>query len=276
MIRLASGAVCAGMMCAGILCALLTTASPARATGVQIAVAPETLQVAAGDTFTVQLRVPVAGSAFNGYNATIDFDPAVLKFLPQNQAAQEGALLRDSCFSHNVFYTFSSAADSLAALEIMLGNGCATTGPGTLLKLRFTALAAAGLTHIRVRRVVFYNDGIYVLPVVHTDATVLIGAVLGVPAAPRTAPAARLWAEPNPSRGSVALWSDRALSGASELRICDVSGRLLRRLPAGSRSGALAQWDGCDDAGRMVAPGVYSAVVLDGPRRLRAQMVRVR
>ncbi len=272
MIRPAIGAVCAGF-----LCALLAAASTARATGVQIAIEPETLQVAPGDTFTVQLRVPVAGSAINGYSATIEFDPAALKFVPQNQAAQEGALLRDSCFSHNVYFTFSSEADSMMALEIMLGNGCATSGPGTLLKLRFTALAASGLTYIRVRRVVFYNDGIYVLPVAHNDARVLIGALLSAPPAPRAAPGPRFWADPNPSRGVVTFRSDVALRGSPEIVICDVGGRVVRRsrcLPG--TNGAIAQWDGHDDSGRSVAPGIYSAMVIDGLHRSRVPIVRLR
>ena len=57
------------------------TAGPAGA-GVRFAASPETLVVAPGATFTIQLRVPVAGSAFNGYDAVVEYDPAKLTFLP--------------------------------------------------------------------------------------------------------------------------------------------------------------------------------------------------
>lgn len=250
--------------------------SPARAAGVRAAFFPETLSVAPGDTFSVQVRIPAAGSAINGYAATIAFDPAVVHFLAQNQAAQEGPLLRDSCFTHNVYYSFSSAADSMSVLDIMLGNGCATVGPGTLLRLRFVAVGPVALTSIRFRRLVFYNDGLYVLPVAHSDATVLIGATLDVPRVSAPPAAMRFWAEPNPSRGACVLRTDRPVQVAREVVVCDVSGRTVRRLAAAALgSGIRAQWDGRDGSGRIVPPGVYAAFVQDGARRLRVSLIRL-
>ena len=44
------------------------------------------------------------------------------------------------------------------------------------------------------------------------------------------------------------------------LRIVDVSGRLVRTIVRGALRGAGAHrldWNGCDDAGRRAAPGVY-------------------
>jgi flagellar hook assembly protein FlgD len=47
--------------------------------------------------------------------------------------------------------------------------------------------------------------------------------------------------------------------GPVRLRIYDVEGRLLRTLIDGTRAQGTAEvwWDGRDDAGRAVAPGVY-------------------
>jgi hypothetical protein len=58
---------------------------------------------------------------------------------------------------------------------------------------------------------------------------------------------------PNPFRSSVALQIAPAAPGP--VRIVDASGRLVRSL---SRAASLV-WDGCDEAGRAVRPGVYFA-----------------
>jgi hypothetical protein len=78
------------------------------------------------------------------------------------------------------------------------------------------------------------------------------GPTLGVP---------RLVVRPNPSRGSLSLAADVPSSGVEGLEIVGVSGRVLRRLahpPVGStRVNAL--WDGLDDHGGPVPPGLYFA-----------------
>ena len=65
---------------------------------------------------------------------------------------------------------------------------------------------------------------------------------------------------PNPSRGDVRI--DFALPGHGDfsLVLLDPQGRVVRRLAKGSgpRSGTAA-WDGRDDAGTAVAPGIYFA-----------------
>jgi hypothetical protein len=64
---------------------------------------------------------------------------------------------------------------------------------------------------------------------------------------------------PNPSRGRVVLSLETFEGGPVHLQIVDAGGRLLRRAeladgPAGGRSWT---WDGTDDRGRALAPGVY-------------------
>jgi hypothetical protein len=65
--------------------------------------------------------------------------------------------------------------------------------------------------------------------------------------------------EPNPFHGATAVSFDMLHPGRVTLEIAGVSGRLVRTLvsetlPAGTHS---ATWDGCDDAGKRVGPGVY-------------------
>jgi flagellar hook assembly protein FlgD len=64
---------------------------------------------------------------------------------------------------------------------------------------------------------------------------------------------------PNPLASGAAIRYALPRPARVELRIYDVAGTLVRRLvdgvqPAGYRR---AYWNGCDDRGRRVAPGVY-------------------
>jgi hypothetical protein len=246
---------------AGLLLALaLCCTAPVHAAGVRVAVSPETLTVAPGDTFTVQLRVPVAGDPFNGYVAVMSFDPAAVRFLSQPQIAQEGPLLRDSCATHGTFYSFAAGGDSMTAAGSMLGNGCATVGPGTLLNLRFTALGSPGVTYIRLRSAVVYNDGNRVKPLVPSDATIAVGVTLAVPPGPAPRSAPRLRAVPNPSRGACWLRPEPGPAGAADITILDMAGRVVRQIPLDPAAPARSiSWDGRDAAGRMMPPGVYAA-----------------
>jgi hypothetical protein len=250
--------------CAAGTSLVLALCSPvlAHAVGVRVAVSPETLLVAPGDTFTVQLRVPVAGSPFNTYDAVLAFDPAVLRFIGRPQAEQEGPLLPSACPGHSTFYVFAAAGDSLDVLDSILGAGCVATGPGTLLNLRFTALGPTGVTHVRLRRVRFYDDGLYVTPVQPTDALIAVGITLGTPPPAPPAPQRRLVASPNPSRGACWFALPDGGGGASEVRILDTAGRLVRSVALDPRTpGRPVPWDGRDASGRRAPPGVYAAVL---------------
>jgi hypothetical protein len=88
-------------------------------------------------------------------------------------------------------------------------------------------------------------------------------------------------AYPNPSRGSdpvtVPVIVPSGGAGAAEAQIADAGRRIVRRislagLSAGSQS---LVWDGRNDAGRLVAPGVYTVWVIDGDRRTNVRVVRV-
>ncbi|MBM3317204.1 MAG: right-handed parallel beta-helix repeat-containing protein, partial [Candidatus Eisenbacteria bacterium] len=70
----------------------------------------------------------------------------------------------------------------------------------------------------------------------------------------------------NPGAGRVSLWLDLPGSGPATLTVLDVGGRIVRRLAGGDwLAGRHAlTWDGRDDAGRPVGPGLYF-LRLDGP-----------
>jgi hypothetical protein len=66
---------------------------------------------------------------------------------------------------------------------------------------------------------------------------------------------------PNPSRGTLRLALELPVSTVVEAGIYDLTGRRVRELPAGSMSAGrhTLSWDGHDDSGRLVAPGVFFA-----------------
>ncbi|MBM3319545.1 MAG: cadherin-like domain-containing protein, partial [Candidatus Eisenbacteria bacterium] len=68
---------------------------------------------------------------------------------------------------------------------------------------------------------------------------------------------------PNPARGSVTILYARPAGAPGALRVYDVAGRLVRSFPIGAPSGAV-EWDGTNDAGARVAPGVYFLRLLSG------------
>lgn len=79
-----------------------------------------------------------------------------------------------------------------------------------------------------------------------------------------------MYAYPNPCRGKIEISfggvSEYGSSGVSEMSIFDLSGRLVRELylvPGNSSLTANVQWDGRDDTGQRVTPGIYY-VISDG------------
>lgn len=256
--------------------ALAAFTATAAGAAVQFAVLPDTLTVTPGGTFTLELRVPVPGSAFNAYDAIVEYDPGVLTFLPAAPTSlQQGASMTGACGS--TFHLFTAAGDSLSISNSLLCAGLSLTGPDHLYTLRFRAPLAPGATHVRLRRAQFYSGGLFVNPAVTSDAFVTWGGTLGVvdpPDAARAAVAVRS----NPAGGEQWLDLSSPREGEQSLVIFDAAGRAVRHLaqgrhPAGSRA---VRWDGRDDAGRAVPPGVYLARYNAAGRSARASLVRLR
>jgi hypothetical protein len=80
---------------------------------------------------------------------------------------------------------------------------------------------------------------------------------------------------PNPFSTHTSIRLDLPNAGRTDVAICDVTGRVLRRLasaafPRGSHS---IDWDGSDNEGRPVASGVYFCRVETGRKVLTTKLV---
>src|SRR5262249_15079245 len=137
--------------------------------------------------------------------------------------------------------------------------------------LRFHASSTVQVTALSIRRVNFYNAGLFVTPVHATGCQVGIGVNLGVDdSAPRLLP---LLALPNPSFGAMEFRSSDEISVPVEIRIVDVLGRPI--WSAGPQTlGARGRltWDGRNLHGVPAAPGLYLAHIRRGGA---AQVLRV-
>ena len=236
------------------------SAAPAGAQGISVALTPAGQQVAPGATFTLDITVPNTGSSFNGFDAVIGYDPAALTLLPASPTSlQQGTLMTGAC--GNTFHRFREGASTDTIADVLLCGGISLTGPGQLYRLQFRASTTAQVTAVRFQPgLQFYNVGLYVNPVHSSDAMIGIGMPPPVGVAPgATVMPLGLRITPNPARSGAmfTLESDRA--GPQKVGVFDVQGRQVRMYEdsetvAGTRHLA---WDGLDDAGRAVAPGIY-------------------
>ena len=86
---------------------------------------------------------------------------------------------------------------------------------------------------------------------------------------------ARLSAFPNPARGQMELHFSLSRPVAASLEIHDLTGRRVRQLePASARAGSQTlSWDGRDDRGVALRPGLYLARFTSGGRTLNRRVV---
>lgn len=242
---------------------------------VTVAVSPETLTVAPGATFTLTLQVPAFGSAFNGYDAVVEYDPAKLEFLPTSPLTlQEGSSMRAACA--NTFFVFAAAGDSLNISHVLLCNGATLSGPAQLCVLKFRASNTPGATWVRLRSVQFYSEGLFVNPAITRDALVKWGVVLDAPPAEPPLDLG-LGVRNNPSRSDQWIDARSPVPGFQELVVFDAAGRAVRHLDSGHRSAGTRSvtWDGRDDAGRKLSPGIYRVRFEAAGRTAGAALVRL-
>ncbi|HUK62219.1 MAG TPA: FlgD immunoglobulin-like domain containing protein [Dongiaceae bacterium] len=264
-----------------VLTGWLALAVPARA-DVTVSLGTPPISVAPGAEFDLDLLVTAAGSAFNGFDAVVTYDPSVLTFMPATPVSnQQGCLMTGGCSGAcgSTYHTFAGGAtDSLNIVDVLLCDQISITGPGQLYRLHFKATSIPQTTHVRFRRAGFYNAGLIVTPVVTSDADIGIGMLAGVDDPVRPPAALALRTSPEPARGPVTLSITAAGSGAQIVEIHDVTGRLVRRLargwqPAGTR---LLTWDGRDDNGAPLASGVYLATARSAGGWARAHVTLLR
>ena len=247
--------------------AIACLAAPARA-AVTVAITPANGTVTPGTDFDLFVDVTAAGSEFNGFEMVVEFDPAALTPVPLAPTTlQQGCLMTGGCSAAcgNTFHQFAAAGDSLKVNNVLLCNMISLTGPGRLYTLRFHATSTPQATIVKFRRMRFYNAGLFVQPVNTTDAVVGIGVNVGVGDVPAGG-VALVRAEPNPSRGAVAFVAAGSLIEAASIEVLDLQGRLLRQLGSMPSSGQPLQWDGTDERGSRLPPGVYLARIHLGDR----------
>ena len=261
------------------LAALLAAALPAAA-GVQIAVQPAIKNVSPGAEFDMTLGVPLAGSGFNAFSATVTYDTTAITFMPVYPlSSQQGCLMTGGCSAAcgSTFHRFEAPHDSLVISNSLLCNQISITGPGTLYKLHFKAKNVTTTTLIRIQSASFLNAGLFVTPVTTSDAQVGIGITLdaGGPAAPAAGLSVR--AEPNPSRGRLAFAIESDRDGARGVEVYDLAGRLVRRLedPRSIAGPSRLAWDGTDESGARVRPGIYLVTVRAADRVARSRFAIV-
>ena len=98
----------------------------------------------------------------------------------------------------------------------------------------------------------------------------------GVP--PASSPGRQAWsAYPNPFTGTAGLVFSLGAPGGAAVEIFDVQGRSVRRLerPGLGAGEHVMVWDGRDEAGRVVRPGVYLARCRSGEAPCAVRLVRV-
>jgi len=265
-----------GVRGAGVGLALLLFAAPARAQGVHAALIPAEQSVSLNSDFTLEIDVTPAGSAFNGFNAVVEYDTTAISFVGYSPVSlQEGCLMTGACSAAcgSTFHRFTPDVDSLSIKDFLLCNQIALTGPGQIYKLKFHSGNVQQITNIRIRSAAFFNAGLFVTPVTTTDARVGIGVSLAV-GDPAIGAGLRLRAEPNPARSAVRFAIESDAPGEQSLEIHDVGGRLIRRIDAGWRASGASQaiWDGNDAFGRRVASGVYLVTLRSGERSVRVRV----
>lgn len=253
----------------------LAAGAPAARAGVTVALQPATQTVAPGSDFDLVIAVTQSGSAFNGFDAVIGFDPAALTLVQLTPLSlQEGSLMTSAC--SGTFHHFTRGSDRATIADVLLCDGQSVTGPGQIYRLRFHASNTPQSTTVRfLPGLRFYDAGLYVTPVTSSDATIGIGMVVGVGEPGPGSAGLRVSALPNPARSTTSLRIEADRAGAQEVRVLDSLGRVVRRLeggsfPAGPR---LLSWNRRSDDGKRLPPGLYTIEVRTASSAARTRLV---
>ena len=155
----------------------VATAGVAPARALTVCGAADTVTVASGGTFTVDFVVRDPDLAFNAFDLSVHFDPALLTNNPASPTSlQRGELMVNACTLNAPFHVFTPGPDSLVCTLVILCNGVSVTGPGTIYHLRFTAAATNTTTQLTLGAgTSFYNGGVRVSGVVKRPVVVKIG-----------------------------------------------------------------------------------------------------
>ena len=237
---------------------LVSSAGVAHA-GVQVALTPAAQTVVPGSDFYIDIMVTQPSDPYNGWEATLDFDTSALTYLPASN--EQGCLMTGDCSNAcgGTVLEVTPGPDSLYIFNALACYQTFISAPGQLYHLHFRATTHVQQTTLSFRLLNFSKAGLRLSPILYAPAQIGIGMPVSGVGPSTSAAGLRLSASPNPARGSVTLAVGSEQSGQQELTVRDVQGRSVRTLArswqaAGSRQLA---WDGTDDSGSRVAPGVY-------------------
>lgn len=268
-----------GVTVVAMVLGVLLAVTPAGAAGITVGLVPPAT-VHTNDEFDLDVQVTNLSDPFNGFDAAIVYDPAVLTFMQASPvSAQQGCLMTGTCSvaCGSTFHQFHAAADSCSMTDVLLCNLVDVHGPGQVYKLHFKASATAQTTHVGFRHAAFYDAGVRNtnLTTNDTDIAITIPVGVGDGSLPGTL---SLRASPEPARGPVRFAIGAPRPGAQRLEIHDLMGRRVRLVasgwqPAGTRS---VTWDGRDEAGAALPAGVYLATLHAGDGVVRTRLTLLR
>jgi hypothetical protein len=221
-----------------------------------------------GDTATIRFEVDATALRFNAYAVTIEYDPAVVEFLPP---VNQGPLMTGAC--GNTFHITEETDSTVTYTHSILCAGQSLDGPGLLSTYRFRAVAngVSPLALVSDPDCTFADAGACVNPahpifprqVVLVGAEIRVGAsqAVGEEAAPARPGGMLLPASPNPFHPATTLRFALDAAGPATLRIVDVGGRVRWErawsyLEAGRHD---IGWRGVDRSGAALPNGVYLA-----------------
>ena len=219
--------------------ALAGPASVAESDTTRMVVSAFPAQNQAGDTVTVELKVPITGPAFNAYDAYLTYDPAALQFLPAaNVSTQEGPLMTGACGLRFHVFQADSLAGRLRISHSLMCAGVSVTGPGVVYRVRFRCRDVDADTPLRLLaaqpfRTTYFYAGIILSPLVTMDATVRVGTGSTSGVAPARLGMSGLRAVPNPFNPQTRIDFRLDRDASATLRVYDARGRLVTTLMEG-------------------------------------------
>jgi len=251
------------VLAAAAILTLAAGAMPAAA-GPNVFVNPLCLNVTAGQLLTVHLSVATP-EPISCFYAVLAYNPSVIAVLD----VREGNLFTSSPDPRFPGWQ-QTAPDSIETFNCVLGSGTFVVGPGNLADIDIQGLATSfadlHITFIDVRDIARAS---------YPNVRIVTCAQAGVPEEPVAgAPAPRLAATPNPAPPGPVRIEVLGTAPPGRIAIYDVAGRL-RRLLGGGDGGSAWNWDGRDEHGRLLPPGLY---LLRGspPEELTTKLLLVR
>jgi YD repeat-containing protein len=244
------------VVCIGL--GLSLVASPVSA-GACVSVSPQRSEVEPGEVFTVFIWKDSVDITFDGYEAVVTYDPAIIQYL----GASEESVMTDPCW--NRWWVVTPDSGSIFISHAMMCGGTTAQGPGALSGLTFEALAE-GSTAVSVDYFWFTLGGLWIKDVDWHDGIVDVADLSGVAAGAAGGQSALdLKVRPNPARAFDIIVQGAPPTGGElnppSLEIYDALGRAVAspQLRTADGNRWTYSWDGTGKMGCQVAGGIYFA-----------------